>query len=195
MENNIRWHDMAIQKHHRENLLAQKGVLIWITGLSGSGKSTIGSHLEKRLHSMGKLTYILDGDNIRSGLNRDLDFTEAGRVENIRRIGEIGKLFVDAGLITIATFIAPFEADRIKVRTLLAEDYIEVYTQCSLETCEDRDPKGLYEKARRKIIKNFTGIDSPYETPKNPEVTVDTDRLSVDESVDKIIDCLIKKGV
>ncbi len=188
---NLTWHNMNIDRENRENLLEQKGFLLWITGLSGSGKSTVGSLLENRLHQMNKLTYILDGDNIRIGLNKDLDFTEAGRVENIRRISEVGKLFVDAGIITIATFIAPFEKDRESVRTLLGKNYIEVYAKCSLETCENRDPKGLYKKAREKVITNFTGIDSPYEVPNKSEVIIDTDSLTIEESVEKIIDFLV----
>lgn len=184
---NIVWHDMNVKREHREKLLSQKSVLLWFTGLSGSGKSTVASALEKRLHEMGKLTYLLDGDNIRHGLNFDLGFSEEDRIENIRRIGEVSKLMVDAGIITISTFISPFREDREKVRGLLGKSFIEVFIDCPLGVCEQRDPKGIYKKARNGEIKNFTGIDSPYENPENPEITVATHLNSLDECVDEII--------
>lgn len=189
---NIVWHDMNVKREHREKLLNQKAVLLWFTGLSGSGKSTVASALEKRLHEMGKLTYLLDGDNVRHGLNSDLGFSEEDRIENIRRIGEVSKLIVDAGVITISTFISPFREDREKVRKLLGEDFIEVFIDCPLEVCEQRDPKGIYIKARKGEIKNFTGIDSPYEKPKNPEITVSTHLNSLEECVETIIRYLNK---
>lgn len=193
MENkatNIVWHKTNVTREDRETLLKQKGIVLWFTGLSGSGKSTVAVALEKKLHDMGKLTYLLDGDNVRHGLNKNLGFTDEDRVENIRRISEVAKLFVDSGVITIATFISPFIEERNKVRELLGNDFVEVYIDCPLEVCEKRDPKGIYHKARKGEIKNFTGIDSPYEKPTNPEITVSTNLNSIEECVDLIIDYL-----
>lgn len=187
---NIVWHNMNVKREDREKLLNQKGIVLWFTGLSGSGKSTVASLLEKKLHSLGKLTYLLDGDNVRHGLNSDLSFTEEDRIENIRRIAELSKLFLDSGIITITTFISPFRNDRERVRELLGDDFVEVYIDCPLEICEKRDPKGIYKKARLGEIKNFTGIDSPYEEPINPEITVSTHLNTIDECVDSIIDYL-----
>ncbi|WP_010233312.1 adenylyl-sulfate kinase [Clostridium arbusti] len=187
---NIVWQQTNVSRQDREKLLKQKGVLIWFTGLSGSGKSTVATMLEKKLHDLGKLTYLLDGDNVRHGLNSDLGFSKEDRVENIRRIAEISKLFVDSGVITIATFISPFIKDREAVRQLLKTDFIEVYVDCPLDVCEKRDPKGIYKKARKGEIKDFTGIDSPYEPPINPEITVQTHINSLEECVSKIIDYL-----
>lgn len=184
---NVVWHKMNVSREDREELLKQKGVVLWFTGLSGSGKSTVASSLEKRLHDMGKLTYTLDGDNVRHGLNSDLGFSDEDRVENIRRIGEISKLFVDAGMITIATFVSPFREDRQKVRELLGKDFVEIYIDCPIEVCEKRDPKGIYKKARAGEIKHFTGIDSPYESPINPEIVVSTHLNTLDECVDKLV--------
>ncbi|WP_315110514.1 adenylyl-sulfate kinase [Clostridium intestinale] len=184
---NVVWHKMNVSREDREKLLKQKGVVLWFTGLSGSGKSTVASSLEKRLHDMGKLTYTLDGDNVRHGLNSDLGFSDEDRIENIRRIGEISKLFVDAGVITIATFVSPFREDRQKVRDLLEKDFVEIYIDCPIEVCEKRDPKGIYKKARAGEIKHFTGIDSPYENPINPEIVVSTHLNTLDECVDKLI--------
>lgn len=187
---NVVWHKMNVSREDREELLKQKGAVLWFTGLSGSGKSTVASSLEKRLHDMGKLTYTLDGDNVRHGLNSDLGFSDEDRVENIRRIGEISKLFVDAGVITIATFVSPFREDRQKVRDLLGKDFVEIYIDCPIEVCEKRDPKGIYKKARAGEIKHFTGIDSPYESPINPEIVVSTHLNTLDECVDKLVDYL-----
>jgi len=184
---NVVWHKMNVTRADRENLLNQKGVLLWFTGLSGSGKSTVASALEKKLHLEGKLTYTLDGDNLRHGLNKDLGFSDEDRVENIRRVGEVSRLFTDAGIITLATFVSPFREDRQKIRELLGKDFIEVYIDCPLEECEKRDPKGIYKKARAGAIKHFTGIDSPYEAPLNPEITVSTHLNTLEECVDKII--------
>lgn len=184
---NVVWHKMNVSREDREELLKQKGVVLWFTGLSGSGKSTVASSLEKRLHDMGKLTYTLDGDNVRHGLNSNLGFSDEDRVENIRRIGEISKLFVDAGVITIATFVSPFREDRQKVRELLGKDFVEIYIDCPIEVCEKRDPKGIYKKARAGEIKHFTGIDSPYESPINPEIVVSTHLNTLDECVDKLV--------
>lgn len=184
---NVVWHKMNVSRGDREELLKQKGVVLWFTGLSGSGKSTVASALEKKLHDLGRLTYTLDGDNVRHGLNSDLGFSDEDRVENIRRIGEISKLFVDAGIITIATFVSPFREDRQKVRELLGKDFIEIYIDCPLEVCEKRDPKGIYKKARAGEIKHFTGIDSPYEKPINPEIIVSTHLNTLEECVDKLV--------
>lgn len=187
---NIEWHKTLVNREMREKLLHQKGMLIWFTGLSGSGKSTIASALEARLHDIGRLTYLLDGDNVRYGLNSNLGFTKEDRVENIRRISEVCKLFVDSGIITIAAFVSPFKADRNKIRNLLGKDFIEVYVDCPLEVCESRDPKGIYKKARKGEIKNFTGIDSPYELPDNPEIVIYTQSNSTEQCVNKILNFL-----
>ena len=190
ISDNVVWHSSSVNREDREKLLGQKGTLIWFTGLSGSGKSTIANALQERLYKKGKLTYVLDGDNVRHGLNRDLGFSLEDRKENIRRIGEVGKLFVDSGIITLGTFVSPLREDRLQVRNLLKQDFIEVYIKCSLETCEQRDPKNLYKKARNGEIKDFTGIDSPYEEPENPEIILETDVEDIDTCIDKIIEYL-----
>jgi len=172
----------------REKLLNQKSLLIWFTGLSGSGKSTLATQVEYHLYQEKFKTYLLDGDNIRFGLNKNLGFSEEDRQENIRRIGEVSKLMVDAGLIVLSSFISPFKSDRGQIRQILGEEkFIEVFVDCPLEICEQRDVKGLYQKARNGEIKNFTGIDSPYEIPENPDITVHTDKEELSESVDKVI--------
>jgi adenylyl-sulfate kinase len=169
-------------------LLRQKATVIWFTGLSGSGKSTLAVQLEAYLHEKGFATYLLDGDNIRTGLNKDLSFTEEGRVENIRRIGEVSKLMLDAGLVVLSAFISPFQEDRDQVRAIVGvENYIEVFVDTPLEVCEQRDVKGLYKKARAGELKNFTGISSPYERPKNPDVVIPTHQMSVDESLELLL--------
>lgn len=166
----------------------QRPKLIWFTGLSGSGKSTLAVQLEAALHAKGFKTYLLDGDNIRSGLNKDLSFTDEARVENIRRISEVCKLFLDAGVVLLSAFISPFQADRDQVRSIVGEDnYIEVFVDAPLEVCEQRDVKGLYKKARAGEVKNFTGISSPYEKPSNPDVVIATDKLNVEESIEALI--------
>ena len=168
----------------RQQLLKQKAMLIWFTGLSGSGKSTLAVQLEAHLYAKGFATYLLDGDNVRTGLNKDLSFGDEGRVENIRRIGEVSKLMLDAGLIVLSAFISPFKADRDQVRQIVgAENYVEVFVDTPLEICEQRDVKGLYKKARAGEVKNFTGIDSPYERPEKPDVVIPTHQMSVDESL------------
>ncbi|MFN0188964.1 MAG: adenylyl-sulfate kinase [Bacteroidia bacterium] len=180
--------DYKISKADREKLLQQKPVLLWLTGLSGSGKSTLADRVEQVLHEQGYKTYLLDGDNIRHGLNSNIDFSESGRKENIRRIGEVAKLFLDAGIIVISAFISPFREDRETVRNLLKEgEFIEIHVDCPLEICEQRDVKGLYAKARRGEIPNFTGISSPFEVPTHPEITVHTDQEKLDDSVNKIL--------
>lgn len=187
---NVVWHNPSVDREDRERLLRQKGVLVWFTGLSGSGKSTIANALQQRLYEQGKLTYVLDGDNVRHGLNGDLGFTLEDRNENIRRVGEVARLFVDAGIITLGTFVSPLREDRLQVRNLLEEDFVEVYIKCSLEVCEKRDPKDLYKKARNGELKSFTGIDSPYEEPENPEIILETDKEDIDICVNKIINFL-----
>lgn len=192
---NIRWQALDIDKTARAALKTQKPCLLWFTGLSGSGKSTIANLLEKRLHAMGRHTYLLDADNVRHGLNKDLGFTEEDRVENIRRVAEVGKLMVDAGLIVVASFISPFRSERQMARELLdAGEFIEVFVDTSLEECEKRDPKGLYKKARAGKIPNFTGIDSPYEPPVSPELSIDTAKLSATGAVDMLMDFLERGG-
>ena len=194
---NVHWHQGDITGEDRNNLLGQKGATLWFTGLSGSGKSTIAVALEKALFQRGKLTYRLDGENVRLGINKNLGFSAQDRAENIRRIGEIAKLFVDAGVIALSSFISPYQVDRQLVRELHAESgypFVEIFVDCSLSTAEKRDPKGLYKKARAGEIKNFTGIDDPYEAPQSPEIHLHTDQMSLEEEVETIIDYLQNQG-
>ena len=194
---NVHWHQGEITGEDRHSLLGQKGSTLWFTGLSGSGKSTIAVALEKALFQRGKLTYRLDGDNVRLGINKNLGFSAEDRTENIRRIGEIAKLFVDAGVIALSSFISPYQVDRQRVRELHAESgypFVEIFVDCALSTAEERDPKGLYKKARAGEIKNFTGIDDPYEAPQSPEIHLRTDQMSLDEEVEIIIDYLQQQG-
>ncbi|UXU84098.1 adenylyl-sulfate kinase [Mammaliicoccus sciuri] len=185
---NITWHDSEVTKAQRQERNGHKSVVIWFTGLSGSGKSTISVALEKALFEQNITSYRLDGDNIRHGLNQNLGFSPEDRKENIRRIGEVGKLMVDAGVVTMTAFISPYEEDRNTVRDILEDgEFIEVFTKCSLDECESRDPKGLYKKARSGEIKEFTGINAPYEEPSNPEIVIDTENESVEQSVEKIV--------
>lgn len=191
MATNIVTHDYEVTRQKREERLGQKGKLIWFTGLSGSGKSTLSNAVEKRLFAAGFTTYALDGDNVRSGINSNLGFTEADRKENIRRVSEIGKLMLDAGLVVCASFISPYIIDREGVKQIVGDDnFIEIYVNTSLEECERRDVKGLYKKARKGEIKDMTGISSPYEAPINPDLEIVTDHQSIEESVDKILDYL-----
>jgi adenylylsulfate kinase len=188
MVDNIKWHSGEINKAAREELLGQQGMVLWFTGLSGSGKSTIAVEVEKELYRRGKASYRLDGDNLRFGLNKDLGFTAEGREENIRRIGEVAALFADAGLITLASFISPYRAGREAAREAAgAENFKEIYVKASVEACAERDPKGLYEKAKKGEIENFTGISAPYEEPENPDLIVDTESLSLEESVQLVL--------
>jgi len=195
-ERNIYWHEGEINRADRERLYEHRAACIWFTGLSGSGKSTIAREVEKILYERGVHSYVLDGDNVRHGLNKDLGFSPEDRNENIRRIGEVAKLFVDAGLIVMTAFISPYRADRNSVRALMQNgDFIEVYVKCDLEVCEQRDPKGLYKKARAGEIKEFTGISAPYEEPLEPELVIDT---AADDDVvrnaQRVVDFLEKKG-
>ena len=192
---NITWHEGHVGRDEREKLLQQKGALIWMTGLSGSGKSTVAYTLEHALMQQGRLAYVLDGDNIRHGLNKNLGFSADDRTENIRRIGEVGKLFADAGIITVTAFISPYRADRNIVRELMgAGNFFEIYCEAPLEVCEQRDPKGLYKKARAGEIKGFTGIDDPYEAPQSPEMVIRTDQLSPQEATVKLIELIETAG-
>lgn len=187
MNKNIHWQNIKISKENREKLNNQKAFIIWFTGLSGSGKSTIANVLEQELYKLNKHTYLLDGDNVRHGLNKDLGFSNSDRSENIRRIAETAKLFVDAGIIVLVAFISPFQKDREFARNLVNKnEFIEVFVKCSLQTCETRDTKGLYKKARKGDLQKFTGIDSDYETPKHPEIIIDTELFSIDEAVKQI---------
>lgn len=195
---NVHWHDGHIDRSSRSQLLQQTGATLWFTGLSGSGKSTIAVAVEQRLTEMGKLCYRLDGDNIRLGINRNLGFSAEDRAENIRRVGEVSKLFVDAGLIVLSSFISPYQADRDNVRKLHEEaDYpfIEIYVDCPLAEAERRDPKGLYKKARAGEIKMFTGIDDPYEAPVQPDIHLRTDQLNLAEEVETILAHLKRAGL
>ena len=190
---NITWHEATVTAEDREKLLNQKGCVIWFTGLSGSGKSTLANAVEQVLHQQGHHTYVLDGDNVRHGLNKNLGFSPEDREENIRRIGEVAKLFSDAGTIVMTAFISPYCADRDQARALIAEDrFVEVFVDCPLDVCEERDTKGLYKKARAGEIKEFTGISAPYEPPLTPEVTVNTAALSIEECAQAVVDALVK---
>lgn len=194
MSSNIVWHNHKVTRAERAENKRQRPCLLWFTGLSGSGKSTIANALDVALHQRGYHTFLLDGDNVRHGLNKDLGFSDEDRVENIRRIGEVSKLFTDAGLIVLSAFISPFTSDRRMVRNLFpAGEFVEVFMDTPLATCEERDPKGLYEKARAGKIKHFTGIDSPYEAPERPEVRLDTSSMSVDDCVDHLINYLLQR--
>jgi len=195
---NVTWQDGQISREDRFEILRQKGATIWFTGLSGSGKSTIAIALEQALYDMRKLSYRLDGDNVRLGINKNLGFSEQDRTENIRRIGEIAKLFGDAGTIALSSFISPYREDRDEVRKLHeAADltFVEVFVDCSLAVAEERDPKGLYKKARAGLIKNFTGIDDPYEAPTTPEIHLKTDEMTLETEVSIIMDYLMDNGI
>lgn len=193
---NIVWHDGDVTRSARENLLGQKGVVLWFTGLSGSGKSTIAREVERKLFASGHLSYVLDGDNVRFGLNKNLGFSPEDRTENIRRIGEVAKLFADGGVITLTAFISPYSDDRNNVRALLGPgEFIEIYARCSLAECEKRDTKGLYKKAKAGEIKEFTGISAPYEEPLSPELVLETAEETLAESVAKVIKYLEDRGI
>lgn len=194
MAKHIYPHEGVVKREHRERLLGQRGVTLWFTGLSGAGKSTLAVAVEEALHKLGNLTYILDGDNIRSGINNNLSFSPEDRKENIRRIAEIAKLFREAGVITLTAFISPYREDRQLARDLAGnDDFIEVFADASLDSCEERDPKGLYKKARAGQIPEFTGISAPYEAPENPELHIRTDQHSVEECVEMVLSYLRQK--
>ena len=188
---NIVWQQSQITKQQRAEVLGHKSKVLWFTGLSGSGKSTVAGELEKKLHEKGIVSYVLDGDNIRHGLNNDLGFSPEARKENIRRVGEVAKLFYDAGIFVVVCFISPYKEDRDRIRNFIGDDFVEVFVKCSLEECEKRDKKGLYEKARRGEIKDFTGIHAPYEEPQNPELIINTEENTAKECADKILNLII----
>jgi adenylylsulfate kinase len=195
---NITWHEGHVTREERAALLGQKGATIWFTGLSGSGKSTIAFTLEHALVQRGRLAYVLDGDNIRHGLNKNLGFSAADREENIRRIGEVSKLFADCGVLTMTSFISPYRADRDKVRALHDQGglpFIEIHVNTPIETCEQRDPKGLYKKARAGQLKGFTGVDDPYEAPLSPELTLDASNTSPQQATLAILEYLASRGI
>lgn len=195
---NVHWHEGEVTRADRAKLLGQKGATIWFTGLSGSGKSTVAVALEKALFAQGRLSYRLDGDNVRLGINKNLGFSAEDRAENIRRIGEIAKLFVDSGVIVLSSFVSPYKADRDVVRKLHEAggmDFIEVYVDVPLAEAEKRDPKGLYKKARAGEIKNFTGISDPYEAPENPELVLPSHELSLEQEVEVLLKLLKERGV
>ena len=193
---NTIYHNATVTRERRNQLNGHKSVVIWFTGLSGSGKSTLAHSVEEKLHNLGCRTYVLDGDNVRHGLSSNLSFSDDDRKENIRRIGEAAKLMMESGVIAMTAFISPFKKDRYLVRQLLPQgDFIEIYCKASLEVCESRDVKGLYKRARAGEIKNYTGIDSPYEAPDNPELVIDTEGELLEESVAKVIGFLKSKGI
>ena len=190
---NIKWHNSSISRENLESLRGHNGMVLWFTGLSGSGKSTLANALNEALHAKKISTYLLDGDNIRHGLCKDLGFSDQDREENIRRIGEVANLFMNAGIVTITAFVSPFKSDREKVRKIIGKDFIEVFCAANLDICETRDTKGLYKKARLGEIKDFTGISSSYEIPNDPEITIETGSLDINSSVKQIMKYLSEK--
>jgi adenylylsulfate kinase len=193
---NVVWHHATVTRGRRAEMNGHRSVILWFTGLSGAGKSTLAHAVEERLHQMGSRTFVFDGDNVRHGLCADLGFSAEDRVENIRRVGEMAKLFLEAGVIALTAFISPFRSDRARVRSLVPHgEFLEVYCRCPVEVCETRDVKGLYKRARAGEIKDFTGISSPYEEPDAPELTVDTGSLSLEEGVDQVLQLLRTRGV
>jgi len=193
---NVIYHHASVTRQRRNKLNEHRSVVLWFTGLSGSGKSTLAHSVEEKLYQKGCRTFVLDGDNVRHGLNSNLDFSESGRTENIRRISEVSKLMLESGLIVMTAFISPFNKDRNEARKLISsDDFIEIYCKASLEICETRDVKGLYKRARAGEIKNYTGIDSPYEIPGNPELIIDTDNQGLEDSVSTILSFLELNGV
>ncbi len=193
---NVVWHHATVTRDRRQMLNGHRSVILWFTGLSGAGKSTLAHALEEHLYQIGCRTFTFDGDNVRHGLCSDLGFSSEDRVENIRRVGEMAKLFLEAGVIALTAFISPFRSDRDKVRSLVPHgEFFEIYCRCPLEVCEKRDVKGLYKRARTGEIKNFTGISSPYEEPEHPELVVDTGSLSLGDSVAKVVELLHERGI
>jgi len=197
LQNNVVWHNATVTRERREEINRHKGAVLWFTGLSGSGKSTLAHTVEEKLHTMGCRTFVFDGDNVRHGLCSDLDFSQEDRAENIRRIGEMVKLFLEAGVISLTAFISPFKHDRECVRSMIPHgDFFEIYCECSIGICEQRDVKGLYKRARRGEIKEFTGVSSPYEVPENPDLTLATDgSMSLDECADKVVHLLMEHNI
>ncbi len=196
MSNNILWHQASVTRERRERQHGHKGVIVWFTGLSGAGKSTLAHAVEERLHQMGCHTFVFDGDNVRHGLCADLGFSMADRSENLRRIGAMVKLFLQAGVISLTAFISPFRKDRERLRREVGQaDFIEIYCRCPLEVCEDRDVKGLYSRARAGEIKDFTGISAPYEEPEHPDLLLDTATTSLEICVEKLVQLLVSKGI
>jgi len=193
---NIVWHNATVTRERRNQQNKHKSIVLWFTGLSGSGKSTLAHAVEEKLYQIGCRTIVLDGDNVRHGLCSDLDFSDDNRKENIRRIGEVAKLFIESGVITLTAFISPFAEERSKVKEIFVDgDLIEIYVKCPLSVCEDRDTKGMYKKAKNNEISNFTGISSPYEQPKNPDLVINTDKETIGESVNKVLDLLTQRKV
>ena len=193
---NITWHHSIVSKQDRERLLGQKGVTLWFTGLPQSGKSTLATEVERRLFERGHITYILDGDNIRHGLNKNLGFSPEDREENIRRIGEVAHLFTQAGIINMTAFISPYRRDRQRARDLAGQgEFVEIFCKCALEVCEKRDTKGLYKKARAGEIQEYTGISAPYEEPENPEIVIETDRETIEAGVQKVVEYLAAQEI
>ena len=192
---NITWHQSGVVPEERTALMGHGPALLWFTGLSGSGKSTLANGVSRALHDRGVHTYVLDGDNVRHGLNKDLTFSAEDRVENIRRIGEVAHLFLDAGLVTMTAFISPYRDDRAQARAIIGDAFIEVHVDCDVAVCESRDPKGLYKKARAGEIGDFTGISAPYEAPENPELRIDTSKAPLEDCVAAVVDYLVAKGV
>lgn len=196
MTDNVVWHHATVTRQRREQQNYHKSAMLWFTGLSASGKSTLAHSVEEKLHQMGCRTYVLDGDNVRHGLNSDLNFSPEDRVENLRRIGEVGKLMLDAGLVTLAAFISPCRKERERVRSLFPHgEFIEIYCNASLEVCEQRDPKGMYRKAREGVIKEFTGVSAPYEAPTAPDLEVNTGSASLEDGVDRVLGLLKERGI
>ena len=192
---NTIWHNATVTRERREDRNKNRGAVVWFTGLSGAGKSTIAHSVEEQLFQTGCLSYVFDGDNVRHGLCSDLGFSAEDRTENIRRIAEMCRLFVDAGVVALTAFISPLHSDRTMVRQLMGDDFIEVYCRCPVEVCEERDVKGLYKKARAGEIKDFTGISAPYEAPENPDLVIDTGKLSLDESVEQVMNLLLERKI
>jgi adenylylsulfate kinase len=194
--NNLTWHHSSVTRDLREKQNGHKSVVVWFTGLSSSGKSTIAHSVEEQLHKTGCKTFVFDGDNVRHGLNKNLGFSREDRKENIRRIGEMCKLFIEAGIIALTAFISPYREDRDMIRRLVKDgDFIEIYCDCSPEVCESRDKKGIYARARKGEIAEFTGISAPYEIPENPTIVLDTANMTIQQCVDKVIRCLVERGI
>jgi len=193
---NVVWHNATVTRERREKMNGHGSVILWFTGLSGAGKSSLAHAVEEKLHQHGCLTFVFDGDNVRHGLCADLGFTIEDRVENIRRVGEMAKLFIEGGVIALTAFISPFRSERERVRSLVPHgDFLEIYCHCPLEICEQRDVKGLYKRAREGSVKEFTGISSPYEVPENPELIVDTGNMTIEESVAKVMELLFERNI